>query len=178
MTYPISGPKAIETLLDEVSPGAFPACICSLAEARFNLLALDINVVRRMPDTDDENYTLGIVPVSKTPSPDTAEIAGPLTFVGGTIVEHVIVFYSFVKDGERERGAASHSAFAEIVEHIVADDPAFKQGLGLLESTIMGQRKRMQNHYIRTTRYLSNEIGGNHLYMSATEAVFAVEKVR
>lgn len=177
MTNPDIAPRAIETLLDSVRAGAFPACICALAETRFTALDLDLNIVRRMPSTDDENYTLGIVSITKTPQPQSAEIIGG-SFVGGSILEYLIVFYSFVKDGERERGAANHAAFAEIVEHIVADDPVFRAGLGVLSSTIMGQRKRYQSHKIRTTRYLSNEIGGNHLYMSATEVIFEVEKVR
>lgn len=177
MTNPNIPRPGIESLLDGLEGNVFPSNIVDITALRFTQLDLGFNIVKRMPTTDDENYTLGIVIVGKNPQQNTDEIKGQ-SFVGATIEEYVIVIYSFVKDADRERGIAAHSTMAEIVEHVVADDPGLRAGLGLLQSNVMGQRKRMQRFYIRNTRYLANEIGGNHLFMSATETVYEVEKVR
>lgn len=178
MTNPIVDPKPIEAYLDTLNGNVFPSNIIEILEARFTLLDLGLNIVKRMPDTDDENYTIGLVVVSRYPQPNTDEIMGMNAFTGATVQEYLIGVYAFVKDAERERGMAGHSALAEIVEHILADDQALRASLGMLEATVMGQTKRMQKHYIRSTRYLANDIGGNHIYMSVAETVFEVEKVR
>jgi hypothetical protein len=103
---------------------------------------------------------------------------GPQSFAGGSLVEYLVVVYGFVKDANRERGAAAHSTLAEIVELILADDPATKAGLGMLWATVLGTTKRMGRFYIRQVRYLANEFEATHLFMSATEFVFETEKVR
>ena len=178
MTNPVMPQPGIEALLDQMNGAAFPTNIIEIAAMRFELLDLDFNVVKRMPSTDDPNYTLGIVPVVKAPQPDTAEIAGRHTFQGATISEYLLCFYAFVKDADRERGLAAHSVMAEIVEDILASDQALRESLGVLEATVMGQKKRMQRYYIRNTRYLARDIDGSNMFMSATEVVFEVEKVR
>lgn len=175
--YPIA-PKPIEAYLDGLNGEVFPSNIISLLHARFDMLELGLNIVDRMPSTDDENYTIGLVTVARHPQANTDEIIGRNAFTGATIQEYVIAVYSFVKDAERERGMAAHSALAEIVEHILADDQPLRASLGMLEATVMGQKKRMQKFYIRNTRYLANDIGGVNMFMSATEVVFEIEKVR
>lgn len=167
----------IQTTLDSLISTAFPMNICSVFHASYDLLDLGLNVVDRMPAQDDPNYTVGIVPVMHTALSNTAEIHGPNAFVGATISEYLIVHYAFVKDASRERGAAAHSVMAEIIEHIVAGDQATRAALGMLQATVLGTTKRMGRHYIRQTRYLANEVGGDHLFLSATEVICEVEKV-
>lgn len=178
MTNPTLPVPRIEILLDGINGNVFPSNLVEMIYARFVQLDLDFNVVKRMPTTDDDNYTIGIVIVGKNPQQNTSEIGGQNFYNGATVEEYLLAIYAFVKDGDRERGMAAHAAMAEIVEHVLAEDAALRAGLGVLQSNVMGQVKRMQRFYIRNTRYLANEIGGNHLFMSATETVFEIEKVR
>lgn len=167
----------IQATIDDLISVTFPTNICSILHQRYEMLDLGLTVVDRMPSQDDPNYTVGIVPVVRTPLRETTEIRGPNSFVGPTVAEYLNVVYAFVKDANRERGSAAHSVLAEIVEHIVEDDRATKAALGMLRATVMGTTKRMGRHYIRQTRYLANEVGGDHLFLSATEVICEVEKV-
>lgn len=169
--------RRIQQFIDDNVSDAFPNNICEIFHMSFDLLALDLNIVDRMPDDRDSNYTVGIVPVSRAPKAETAEIRGPLSFVGMTVSEYLIVIYAFVKDVNRARGAAAHAVLSEIVEHTLETDLAVRQSLGLLESNVLGTRKRFQRHYIRQSRYLANEIDGANLFMTATEVIAEVEKV-
>lgn len=181
MSNPVVNPpvvKRIETFIDSIGNTAFPANIISLSHTRFDLLNLDLTVVERMPTKDDPNYTIGIATGVKTPQPDSDEISGLGGYVGATLTDYLLIFYAFVKDQNRERGQAGHSVLAEIVEGILVDDHAFKAALGMLQATVLGRTKRMQRFYIRQTRYLANEVDGNHLFLSATEVIFETEKVQ
>lgn len=179
MTTPVVNPPtrpAIEDYVDSVKDDTFPNNIIELLNSRFDLLALDLNLVNRMPHNDDKNYTVGFVPVVQTPNPSSWEMRGGDNLRGPTLREYLVIVYAFVKDASRERGQAAHGVLAEIVESILESDTSLRASLALLQSDVMGSQKRYSRHYIRQARYLANEIGGNHLFLSASEVIFEVEK--
>lgn len=168
---------AIQTTIDDLVTMTFPSNVVELICARFELYDLGLTVLRRMPANDDPNYTIGVIATTKTPSEDSTEIRQD-RFLGATISEYVVTVYSFVKDADRARGTAAHSVMAEIVEVTLEDDPALRASLAQLQATVLGTTKKMGRRYIRQTRFLSNEVNGNHLFLSATDFCFETQKSR
>lgn len=164
------------TTLDELAVIAFPAILVEFLATRYESLTLGFNVVRRMPRNSDANYTIGVVPITKTPDQDTNEMRGPNSFVGPTNQQLVIVIYAFVKDSDHTRGMATHSVLAEIVESMLVDDLGTRAGLAVLEATVLGITKKVARFWVRQTRYISNELGGTNQFMSATELIVELEK--
>jgi hypothetical protein len=146
----------------------FPNNIVNLWQTRVQALDADLKVVRRPLRSSDPIQSVGIVPVEWVPDPDSAEMRGQGN-VDMSLNTYTLGIQAFVKDGDEERGLATHSVLSKMIRSMLYRDAVLRLGLAALSVTMDGSTERTQRWGIRTQRYVSNEIDGAFLYLSTLE---------
>jgi hypothetical protein len=148
----------------------FPYNAVNLIAARAQTLDADLFVTKRPLRESDPIQSIGVFGQQWMPDEDSYEMRG---LPGGvhqpTLSSYLLGIQAFVKDGDEERGAATHGTLSKMVRTMLVNDPTLRVGLRSLSVTTSGSTERTQRFAVRTQRYLSNELSGSWLYLSTIE---------
>lgn len=163
----------------EVSDSVFPNNAVALLVARYQLLDSDLFVCPRPLRPTDPNQSIGVFGQVWSPQEDSYELGGNSYPGSGqpTVETYSIGIQAFIKDMDEERGLAVSSVLAETTRTMLYHDEPLRVGLGSLETTVLGVTKRTASWKVGSQRYLSNEVDGNHIYLSTLELWLATETV-
>ena len=161
---------------------AFPVNVVNVLAARFRQLWIDTEVdptqatdIKLRPLTkDDRSETLGVYPALWTPNEDSYEMRG-ISPGEPTLGNYLVMIQNYIKEGDRERGAAKHSIFATRTRNVLYRDPALRVALPQLVVTDQGVTERIKRWGVRQQRYFSNEIAGTWVYLSSMEFFIETE---
>lgn len=138
-----------------------------------------IVVVRRPLRTTDPKLTAGVFASSWAPNEDSYEIGQGMG--GGyrhepTLQQYIITIQTLVMDMDEMRGLAKSSAFAKTVRDVLLRDPSVGVALSSLRATgVNNLTESARRRWVRTQRYLSNEIQGSFVYLSTLEITIETE---
>ena len=148
----------------------FPYNAVDLMASRFQTLDADLYVAKRPLRESDPNQSIGVFGQQWMPNEESYEMRGlPQGLREPTLANYLLGIQAFVKDGDEERGAATHGTLSKLVRSMLVNDPTLRVGLRSLSVTTSGITERAQRFGVRTQRYLSNELSGSWLYLSTIE---------
>jgi hypothetical protein len=165
---------------DEV---AFPVNVVNALAERYKQLYVDTaptpeeatDIKLRPLNNQDRSETMGIYPGIWTPNEDSYEMRGMQYSGEPTLGRYLVMIQNFIKDGDRERGAAKHSIFATRTRNVLYRDPVLRVALPQLVVTDLGVTERVKRWEVRSQRYFSNELGGTWVYLSSLECLIETE---
>lgn len=163
----------------EASDSVFPNNAVKLIAVRFASLDADLFVTKRPLRPTDPIQSIGVFGQLWQPVEDSLELGGgPNPYATQPRLEtYNIGVQTYIKDTDMERGLDVSSVISEMVRTMLYHDEPLRVGLGALETTVLGVRKRTARWQIGQQRYLSNEVAGNHIYLSTLELWLATETV-
>lgn len=165
---------------DEV---AFPTNVINAFAARFKQLWIDpaptpeqaTDIKLRPLNKDDRSETIGIYPALWSPNEDSYEMRGMQYAGEPTLGRYLVMIQNYIKDGDRERGAAKHSIFATRTRNVLYRDTVLRVALPQLVVTDLGVTERVKRWEVRSQRFFSNELGGTWVYLSSLECLIETE---
>lgn len=169
MTYPFSA----------LTPAAFPATpIRAIADEMRKIditdLANKVSVVLRPLNVTDPSFSIGVFADTQTPVLDSYEF-GPTW--DPTLERYMVNLHVLVKATSEETGLTMHSAFSTAVRSILGGSDAIRLALGGLTTTQFGVTKRLKRWGVQSTKYASQSLAGQHLYLSVIELMIEVESI-
>jgi hypothetical protein len=163
---------------DEV---AFPNNCVSLLAGRFKQLWVDpvldeeATAIHLRPLTrEDRSESIGIYPALWTPVEDSYEFLGRSP-AEATLNRYLVMIQNYIKDGDRERGAAKHSVFATRTRNVLYRDAALRIAFPQLVVTDLGVTERVKRWGVQQQRFFSNELAGTWVYLSNLEFFIETE---
>ena len=154
----------------------FPNNVCNIISTRVGQLWPDTRVHPRPLTKEDNSETIGIYPALWTPLDDSMEIQGAHPGEP-TLGDYIIMIQCFIKDSDRERGAAKHSVMSRRVRNMLYRDPLLRVALQTMSPiTDFGVTEALKRWGVRLQRYFSNEIpAGTWVYLSTLEYFIETE---
>ena len=157
---------------DEV---VFPNNIINIMETRFNQLWPDTKTFQRPLAKEDNSETIGIYPSLWTPNLESMEISG-VSPGEPTLSDYLIMVQCFIKDSDRERGAAKHSVMAKRLRNMLYRDTLLRLAFQGIAITDFGVTESLKKWGCHLQRYFSNEISaGTWVYLSTLEYYIETE---
>lgn len=138
-----------------------------------------LHVFMRPLRKTDPKLSVGVFASLWFPDEQSYEIGGAT--LGGmrqepTLQQYVMSIQGLVVDGDEERGLAKSSAMAKMLRDMFLRDPHV--GVALSGLSIVGAdglTERVKRRWIRTQRYISNEVQGSWTYLSSLELTIETE---
>jgi hypothetical protein len=156
----------------------FPNNIISLMADRFRTLDEDLSVFSRRLRTTDPNESIGLFAQQWLPTENSYEMRGPFPSSSEpTLNRYMIVIEGFVKDGSEEKGLARHAVLAKLIRGMLYRDTTLGISLRALSVNLFDSIERTQRYGILTQRYISSEVTGSFLYLSALDFWLETETV-
>lgn len=160
----------------------FPNNCVSLLAGRFGQLwvdpepdeALQTSIHLRPLTREDRSESIGIYPALWTPVEDSHEMLGRQS-TEATLNRYLVMIQNYIKDGDRERGAAKHSVFATRTRNVLYRDTALKLAFPQLAVTDLGVTERVKRWGVQQQRFFSNELAGTWVYLSNLEFFIETE---
>lgn len=162
----------------DASEPVFPNNVVELLALRMNDIDTDVEVFRRPLRNTDPNQSIGVFAQLWTPDDTSLEMRGMTT---GAPQEPTLQTYhgslqAFIKDGDEERGLATHSVLSASVRSVLYRDVPLQVAFRNLSVTYTtGAVETLKRWGIRTQRYFSNEIDAQWLYLSTLEFFIETE---
>lgn len=149
----------------------FPNNAVSLLKTRFDLIDPELEVFRRPLRNTDPVQSVGVFGTLWRPDEESYEIRdmpspGPSE---PTLQRYSMMIQALVRDMEEERGLIVHSVLATLLRSMLYRDNPLRVGLASLSSTLSGSTETTKRWGLGQTRYLSNEIRGEWLFLSTLE---------
>ena len=166
-------------MIDESLP-VFPNNVAETIRVRFEMPGViddevdptqRITILKRPLRPTDPNQSVGLIPVNWVPNQESLEIRG-LPSPGPqepTLQQYMLHVQAFVRDPEEMRGLAVHSVLTSRIRAVLYRDVPLRVGLAALAVNLVGATEQLKRWGFLQTRYLSNEVNGNWLYLSTTE---------
>lgn len=134
-----------------------------------------IGVFRRALRATDPNQCISVVPSEWTPDPEGMEIGS----VEPTITRYYWGIQAFVRDGDEDRGLATHATMSMAVRGMLYRDAVLKHNLSQLRvDGADGSVERTQRWGVTRQVFLSNEQPqGTFLYLSTLQFWLETEKI-
>lgn len=161
----------------EADDAVFPNNVVEILATRFDMIdpAVDpaprLYVVRRPLRNSDPVQAIGVFATQWRGDDESIEIRGSADPGPGepTIQRYTFGVQAFVRDMDEERGLKAHSVLAKMIRSMLYRDAPLRVGLASLSSELMNEVETTKLWGIGQTRYLSNEISGEWLYLSTLE---------
>lgn len=154
----------------------FPGNVVLILEAFLEGLDDRLFVAMRTLRTDDPNYSIGVYGTSWEPMPGTAEFLGVDGIDASALQRYTIVIQSMVKDADQVRGITEHTVITEAIRSMLDGNHSLRLELGGLSATVGGITKTLKRWKANRTRFLSNELRGEQIYLSVTDITLEVER--
>lgn len=160
----------------------FPNNVINGLEARFRQLWVDpepdpsqaTDIKLRPLTREDRSETIGIYPALWTPDGGSMEMRGQ-TPGEPTLGRYLIMIQNYIKEGDRQRGAAKHSVFTMRTRNVLYRDAVLRGSLPGLSVTALGVTETLKRWGVQNQRYFSNELGGTWVYLSTLEFFIETE---
>lgn len=131
-----------------------------------------LEVIKRPLRATDPAQSVGVFSQMWNPEQDSYEMMG-----GGspspqhpTLQTYTYGIQSFIKDGDEERGLATHSTLETMVRRMLYTYEPLKVALAALKVEWNdGSVEQLKRWGVRTARYFSNEIDGTNLFLATLE---------
>lgn len=167
-------------MIDPDSPAVFPNNVVLVLSEKANLIDHpETKVFRRSLRASDPRQSIGIFASQWIPNDDSFEMGGGT--LGGyrqetTLQQYLISVQAMVLDMEETRGLIKHSILAKMVRDMLLRDPSTGVALAALSVTdAYGLIERTKRRWVRTQRYVSNEISGEWVYLATLEFLIETE---
>lgn len=157
----------------------FPNNVVTILANRISELDADLVVLKRPLRKNDPNQCVGIIGMNWMPENDSFEMRGlPSAHRSEpTLGCYLIGIQAFVRDGDEERGLATHSVLSKMIRTMLYRNEDLRLDFAALSVSMGGSIERSQRWGVRTQRFMSNEISGAFLYLSTIEFFFDTETV-
>lgn len=157
-------------MIVETDP-VFPNNVVDLIYTRAASIDVDLERFRRPLRPEDPQQSFGVYAALWTPNEDSIEMRGGINASEPTLNRYTVMVQAFVKDGDEERGLATHSVLSSRVRSMLYRDNPLQVGFGALDWTdpVTQVREKSRRWGIRNQRYMSNEITGSWLHLSSIE---------
>lgn len=147
----------------------FPNNVVDLVRKRLGLVDEDLAVFRRPLRDTDPVQSIGIFGMQWVPVEESYELLGAPQATQPTLQTYMLMIQAYVKDTDEERGLATHSVLTKTIRSILYGDEPLQVGLGSLVISMNNSLERSKRWGIRQSRYFSNELDGDWIYLSTTE---------
>ena len=147
----------------------FPNNVVDLLHKRLSLMDDDLFVIRRPLRETDPQQSIGIFAMQWVPNEESYEFLGVPKATTPTLQTYLIMIQAFIRDADEERGLATHSVLTKMVRSILYRDDPLQVGLSSLVVSMSSSLERAKRWGLRQSRYFSNELNGDWLYLSTTE---------
>lgn len=124
-----------------------------------------IEIALRPLRTMDPNHAVGIFPVIQTPVEGSEEFGASEP----TLNDYNLRIQLMVKHVDEEMGRRMYAVDTTAIKGILHRDAALRGRLGALEHTFMGVRERFQKFKVGSQRFLNNDLGTQHVFLSVTD---------
>lgn len=137
-----------------------------------------IYVTKRPLRSSDPKLSAGVFASQWMPNEDSYEMGNAL---GGyrqdaTLNQYIISLQALVMDMDELQGLARHSVFAKTLRDMLLRNPTVGVALSTLSTTgTDGLTERVGRRWVRTQRYISNEISGSFIYLATLEFTIETE---
>lgn len=149
----------------------FPNNAVDILATRFDAIDVDLEVFKRPLRNTDPVQTVGVFATQWNALPDSYEIRatpspGPSE---PTLQRYTLGIQAFIRDMDEERGLYTHSVLAKMLRSMLYRDVPLRVGLAGLSVEMNGSTETLKLWGIGQTRYMSNEIAGEWLYLSTMD---------
>lgn len=158
-------------MIDTITP-VFPNNVIEVMAIPLAALDEDISLFKRPLRNTDPQQSIGIFAQMWTPDEDSYEFMGSdhAHVQMPTLQRYIYGVQAFIKDGDEERGLATHAFLAGAVRRVLYTFPPLKVALAALRVEFQdGSVEKLTRWGVRTARYFSGEIDGVNLYLSTLE---------
>lgn len=152
----------------------FPTNVCNMLTTRFKQLWPDTDVKQRPLTKEDRSETIGIYPALWTPDEQSKEMRG-ISPGEPTLSQYLIMIQAYIKDSDRERGAAKHSVMAMRLRNVLYRDAILRVAFQSVNAADLGVTEYLKRWGARTQRYFSNDLAGTWVYLSTLEFYIETE---
>ncbi|HEY6019716.1 MAG TPA: hypothetical protein VIY48_07390 [Candidatus Paceibacterota bacterium] len=161
-----------------VDNSVFPNNAVEILATAFIEIDADLSIFKRPLRREDPIQSVGVFAQQWYPQEESYEMRGtPQGQHEPTLQNYYLGIQAFVKDAEEVRGLAVHSVLTKRIRTMLYRDNPLRIGLVSLVDVSNGMTERTNRFGIRSVRYVSNEIGGQWLYLSTTEFWLETETV-
>lgn len=167
-------------MIDPDSPVVFPNNVVLVLADKAKLIdPPETEVFRRALRPSDPRQCIGIFASQWIPNEDSFEMGGGT--LGGyrqetTLQQYLISIQAMVLDMDEVRGLTKHSILAKMTRDMLLRDPSVGVALAALSVTdAYGLIERTKRRWVRTQRYVSNEISGEWVYLATIEFLIETE---
>lgn len=146
----------------------FPNNVVLLMAVAFESIDPDLTILKRPLRPTDPNQSIGIFGSLWDPDDQSLEIGH--RFLGEpTLSRYQIGVQALVKDGDEERGLATHSVFSKRIRSVLYRNQALSVALAGLYVSDDSSREAVSRWGIRTQRYMNNDVEGKFVYLSTLD---------
>jgi hypothetical protein len=149
----------------------FPNNVIDLLATRIQYIDADLAVMKRPVRDIDPAQTVGVTAATWTPNENSYEMKGQEQGPAEpTIQNYLITVQAFIRSANEENGLAVHSVLTKMIRSMLYRDAALRVGLSSLVITDeFGATERTRRWEVRLSRYFSNELNEEFIYLSNTE---------
>jgi hypothetical protein len=128
-------------------------------------------VLKRPLRNTDPIQSIGVFGTQWTFDPDSFEFRGTPQHGPSepTLQRYTLGLQAFVKDMDEVRGLYTHSVLTKMIRSMLYHDDPLRVALSALSVSMDGSTESTKRWGISQTRYLSNEISGEWLYLSTMD---------
>lgn len=156
--------------IDATTP-VFPNNVVDLAATRFAYIDADLRIYKRPVRNVDPAQTIGITAAQWLPNEDSYEMRGATQGPREpTLQQYIITVQAFIRDADEARGLAIHSVLTKLIRSMLYHDDPLRVGLqSLFTLDSYGLKERTSRWEVRQSRYFSNELNEDFIFLSNTE---------
>lgn len=150
----------------EGTSAVFPNNAVILIADALAVIDEDVPVHKRRLYSTDEVQCIGIHAGTWNPNNESYEMTGQPQMP--TVQYYELTLMALVKDMDEEQGMLAHAELTKLCHKSVMRDSALRASLRGLSSDLYGERERLLRWSIQTTRYLSEEVNREFIYLSTS----------
>lgn len=131
-----------------------------------------LEVIKRPLRNTDPQQSIGVFAQMWNPEQDSYEMMGVDNAhpQQPTLQTYTYGIQAFVKDGDEERGLATHSTLETMVRRVLYTHQPLRVALASLKVEFAdGSVEQLKRWGVRTARYFTNEIDGVNLFLATLE---------
>ncbi len=159
----------------EGSIAVFPNNIVEVLATNLAFIDVDVPVIKRRLYATDPVQAIGCTAAMWTPEQSSYELRGPALAGVPTLQRYDIAIQGMIRDMDETRGMRAHAELVNRLQKFVMGDADLRVALHALVSTLYGVSESLKKWHIEASRYMSEEVEGQHIYLSTTTVRFETE---
>lgn len=163
--------------IDFDATNVFPSNVVQLVSARFAMEDDRLTILKRPLRPQDPNYSIGVWASNWLPVPGSQEMLGVDFARSSTLENYLVMVQGFVRNTDEVAGLNAHAVLSETLRTILASDPPLREQLGGLTAVLNGTTKSLKKFWVRSGRYVNNQLNGENMYLTTNDLMLEVEKL-